>query len=378
MALVEKLRRGKRVLVIDIRYRAPDGAPSRYRRDSKAPTKTAAREEEKRILECIARTGSPYEAPAAFEAAPEAPSAPTFGDVVERYRATFMLTDLKVTTRRGYDSILDGVLVPRFKSLPISAVDGEEAGRLDLALATEGGERRKKLTRKTRNNVQIVLRSVLRFAKDKNYLNATPEGLPRLKQVEQTILEIPTDEEVQVILRTATETQRLGFALIAYGGLRPNEVRALRRRDVQLRREGGEAVSGFLSVREGRSFGETDTPKTGRREVPIAPPLARVLAPGAGEARERYVAVNKDGEPWGQYGLAQAFDRVRDLAGLSGWSLYALRHYAITSWLRRGIPVHVVQRMAGHKHLATTQRYVHHLKSDLEEAARRLADVRGA
>ena len=230
MAVAEKVRRGKRVLVIDIRYRAPDGAPARYRRDSKAPTKTAAREEEKRILECIARTGSPYEASAALEAAPEAPSAPTFGDVVERYRATFMLTDLKVTTRRGYDSILDGVLLPRFKNLPVTAVDGEEAGRLDLALATEGGERRKKLTRKTRNNVQIVLRSVLRFAKDKGYLSATPEGLPRLKQVEQTILEIPTDEEVQVILRTATEAQRLGFALMAYAGLRPNEVRALRRR----------------------------------------------------------------------------------------------------------------------------------------------------
>jgi site-specific recombinase XerD len=31
--------------------------------------------------------------------------------------------------------------------------------------------------------------------------------------------------------------------------------------------------------------------------------------------------------------------------------------------------------MAGHKHLATTQRYVHHLKEDLEEAARRLSQT---
>ena len=46
--------------------------------------------------------------------------------------------------------------------------------------------------------------------------------------------------------------------------------------------------------------------------------------------------------------------------------MYSLRHYAITSWLRRGIPIHVVQKMAGHKHLSTTQRYVHFLKADLE------------
>jgi site-specific recombinase XerD len=51
--------------------------------------------------------------------------------------------------------------------------------------------------------------------------------------------------------------------------------------------------------------------------------------------------------------------------------LYSLRHYAITFWFRRGIPIHVVQKMAGHKHLSTTQRYVHHLKDDLEHAARR-------
>jgi site-specific recombinase XerD len=49
--------------------------------------------------------------------------------------------------------------------------------------------------------------------------------------------------------------------------------------------------------------------------------------------------------------------------------LYSLWHYAITSWLRRGIPIHVVQKMAGHKHMSTTQRYVHHLK----DAARRLS-----
>jgi len=162
---------------------------------------------------------------------------------------------------------------------------------------------------------------------------------------------------------------------MAYAGLRPNEVRALRRRDVSLRWENGEPVGGFLGVREGRSYGETDTPKTGRREIPIAPQLARLLAPVAEGPREEHIALSERGTPWGQYGLDQAFERVRNRAGLSGWSVYALRHYAITSWLRRGIPIHVVQKMAGHKHLSTTQRYVHHLKQDLEEAARRLAGL---
>ena len=64
------------------------------------------------------RSGSPFGAPAAVEAVPEAPSVPTFGEVVERYRASFMLRDLKVTPPRGYNSILDTVLLLRLKHLP--------------------------------------------------------------------------------------------------------------------------------------------------------------------------------------------------------------------------------------------------------------------
>jgi integrase len=120
---------------------------------------------------------------------------------------------------------------------------------------------------------------------------------------------------------------------------------------------------------------QTDTPKTSQREVPLTPRLARLLAEPENAPKEAHVAVSAGGRPWGQYGLDQAFNRVRDRAGLAGWSVYSLRHYAITSWLRRGIPVHVVQKMAGHTNLSTTQRYVHFLKADLEDAARRLAGV---
>jgi integrase len=217
-----------------------------------------------------------------------------------------------------------------------------------------------------------VLRSVLRFAKKKGHIGATPAGMPRLRKPEPSILEIPSDDQVEVILNLALPTQRLAFDLMADAGLRPNEVRALLRRDVQLRREGDEVVGGFLAVREGLSFDERHTPKTGRREIPIARRLAKLLGTVERGPRDGHVALTRDGEPWGQYGLDQAFERVRERAGLAGWSVYSLRHYAITSWLRKGVPVHVVQKMAGHRNLSTTQHYAHFLKTDLEDAARLL------
>ncbi len=136
--------------------------------------------------------------------------------------------------------------------------------------------------------------------------------------------------------------------------------------------DNGAPVGGFLSIREGRSYGEKHTPKTGPREIPVARTLAELLGDVEDGPRDGPLALTVLGEPWGQNGLYVAFERMRDRAGLAGWSVYALRHFAITSWLRRGIPVHVVQKMAGHKNLATTEHYVHLLKTDLEDAARRL------
>ena len=338
-------RRGQRILVIDIRYKKKDGTTARYRRDAQVQTLPAATAEERRLLANIAQYGDVYEPKP--EAQPEAPDVAstmiTFGNVVEKYRATYMVTDLKVTTRHGYSLVLDRELVPRFRDKPIVEVDGEAAAKMDLVLTKE------KLGKSTRNNAQIVLRSVLRFAVEKGDLGVMPSGLPRLKQPEPSILEIPTDDQVAEILKLACPTQRRAFALMAYAGLRPNEVRALLRRDLKLPRERNQVVGGFLAIREGRSYGETHSPKTGEREIPIARPLAALVGELEKAPRERHVALTVFGKPWGQNGLDQAFGRVRDRAGLAGWSIYALRHYAITNWLRMGIPVHVVQRMAGHE-----------------------------
>jgi len=339
MAVRKVLRHGKPRLFIDIRYKRKDGGRGRFRKDAQVQTMAAARAEERRYLLAIAEHGQPFAPSEQGEQAPtgEVSSGKTFADVVGEYRSTFMITDLKVTTRRGYDAVFEGTLLPRFGDRPFGKVDGAAAGELDVELA------KRELSQATRNNIQIVLRSVLRFAKGRGYLDAMPGGMPRIKPVGQSILEIPSDEEVDKILGGAAEAQRLAFGLMGYAGLRPNEVRALRRRDVRLRWENGDAVGGFVSVREGQSFGETHTPKTGQREVPITPPLARLLVGVEQGARDGLVAVNGQGRAWGQTGLVQAFERVRKRVGLEGWSvlLEALcEHVVVTG----GVPVHVVHQ----------------------------------
>jgi len=369
MAIRRSRRRGEPCLLIDIRYTTNDGRSIRFRKGAQVQTMISAKAEEKRYLLNIAQYGSPYEPRVEGESSTlnSSETLRSFADVVNEFRQTFMLARLKITTRKGYEAVLAGRLLPRFGSMPITHVESRAAEALDLDMAN------RKLKLSTRNNVQIILRSVLRFAAKRGYIQAMPANMPSLKKTGQCILEIPSDEQVALLLLHARKSHRLSFLLMSDGGLRPNEVRALRRRDVLLRYENGDPVGGFITIREGWSHGETHTPKTGQREVPMSPELAGEIATVLDGDRNGHIAVTHRGTRWKQNGLAQAFERVLEQTGLKGWSVYCLRHYAITSWLRAGIPVHVVQRMAGHVHLSTTQRYVHFLKADLEDAARKIA-----
>ena len=199
-----------------------------------------------------------------------------------------MVTDLKVTTRKGYSQVLDGVLLPRFKEKQINEVDGEAASKLDLELTKE------KLAKSTRNNAQIVLRSVLRFAVEKKELGAMPSGLPRLKQPEPSILEIPSDDQVAEI-SSGSRVRRNGARSASWptrGACGPSEVRALLRRDMTLRWEeerapvGGSSASG----RDSR-LGKGTRRRRGGERIPVARGLAVLLG-------ERWEKGPRDGHTW--------------------------------------------------------------------------------
>jgi integrase len=313
-------RRGQRVLILDIPYRRPDGTWTRYRRDSTAATLTAAREEERRIRDRIAKTGSPFE-----ERAVEPEPDKKFSELVTDYRSRY-LPSLKRSTRRGYDSVLDLHLLPTFGDLPIAEVGAQAASTLDLKVAkTPGVTPGTTKAKNTRNNIQIVLRSVLRFGSKHGYLSSVPAALPKLKRGDDLIPDIPNDQQVAEILKVSSPTQRRAFLLMAYAGLRPNEVRALEQRNLRFTSSGVQPDSGTIWVREGESYGERHTPKTGQRMIPISGPLLAELA-GATGSPESCVALTAQGQPWAQWGLYQAFLRASARAKVEGFTVHCLRH----------------------------------------------------
>ena len=94
-----------------------------------------------------------------------------------------------------------------------------------------------------------------------------------------------------------------------------------------------------------------------------------LLAVGADRRpKDSPVALTTRGKPWGQKGLWEAFDATLRRAKLDHCRYHALRHFFVTTLFRGGVSAHVVQKLAGHADLATTQRYAHIQGADRSEA----------
>ena len=172
-------------------------------------------------------------------------------------------------------------------------------------------------------------------------------------------------EDLQALFAVASPTSRLAFGIAAYAGLRASEVRGLRWSDIEF-------GTNTLVVRRGICHGIESSPKSHhQRIVPLAAPLQAVLE--AVKRRKKKspwspVSLTMYGKPWSDTGLNQAFERAQARANLSGWSFHSLRHFFVTELFRRGASAPVVQQLAGHADLTTTQRYADMGANDLRAA----------
>lgn len=169
-----------------------------------------------------------------------------------------------------------------------------------------------------------------------------------------------TDDEVPKIIDSIADTSALGLrdkcivALSIQTALRPGEVWALTLADINLEEQ-------YLRVRE-----ETTKTEAGARIVPLEPQVVAMLDAYIQDGRpprtkEERLFLNERGRPLSYDGFMGIHHRVRDhlkAIGIPGYMAYRSRHTGITNWARAGVPGPILQKLAGHKSIVTTQLYV--------------------
>lgn len=380
-------RRGERRWVIDIHYTTPDGKRVRFRRDAEIQTRAAAQREEQERLALLFRTGNPAGSLAGDRAAsvaaehqpaaaqttapppprvsqPAASAAPTFEVVVKEFLGEYAQSSFKASTRRGYTICLESFLLPRLRNIPVDRVDADAVRRFDAELVRDGAKP------STRRNMQLALRSVLcRFCVERRILLRAPE-MPKLPRVGLSARRAPSDEEIDRLLAVTPMPYLTAFLLACDAGLRAGEIRALRWSNVDLARE-------VLVVERATSHGVTDVPKSGhQRAIPLTARLRAHLAAIESRPRNGFVTRPAAGEAWAEHALGHAFGRYARKAAIEGYTLHGLRHAFVSRLFRAGVGAPTVQRLAGHEHLVTTQRYAHATETDLRAAIARLGGAR--
>ena len=360
-------RRGKRILVIDFTYTKSDGTEARYRRDAAVQIMAAAQtEEEGRKLGAtmygdpeviVGRNGVPLR-PTKPEIKP--PPELTFAEVVARYHVEYAPVRLEPSTRAGYESKLRTWILPRLGSLPVSAVTAKVLRDLDTAMVQA------EASDTMRRSVFVALGSVLLlFAVEAEIIKGAPQ-LPKLPKIGERIVEVPIpDDFARVVDGAQYPEYKVAFLLGGHAGLRRSEVRGLRCRDCDF--EG----QGRIIVRFQKYKGDLSRTKSGSdRQIPMTPALRRaLLAVGADRRpKDSHVALNTRGKPWGTTGIWEVFIATLKRAKLDRCRFHALRHFFVTALFRGGVSAPVVQKLAGHADLATTQRYAQVHGTDRAEA----------
>jgi integrase len=262
-------------------------------------------------------------------------------------------------TRQGYAWLYDRHIGPRLGGVPLTRLTPEVLARFqaDLISAAVGHE--------TRRKSMVLLGGILQRAAESRRIAYNPARLVRKAPV-------PARAEVRPLAPIVVERMRAAvdprdatlISVLAYAGLRPQEVRGIC----------------WCHVRERTVL--VHAPKTGRsRTVRLLAALAEDLRDWRRELGdpkpESPVFAGANGDAWTAEGFnkwrQRGFRAALDAAGVDAARPYDLRHSFASLLLHEGRSVIYVARQLGHGADLTMGTYGHVIE-ELEDAPRMPAD----
>lgn len=275
----------------------------------------------------------------------------------------------KPATQETYEQNFRVHIRPHLGALPLAAIDEDRLSVFRAAL-------RRNLAVRTVNFILSQVAKILRFARKVKALTVVPE-VEKLPTPRSRPKEVYSNDEIELLLRTAKgidPTWELICLLALDAGLRASEICALEWRDVDLE-------AGSLTIQHNVFRGNKQTPKGTIGKVTMTSALSRAIA----RQRRRepigplvlYRRNYKTGHEWRahtRHSLTRLLHRIQRECGLRKSGPHLLRHTALTRLSNLGASVYVIQAVARHSDLQTTQAYLHTQQATRTTEAAHLLD----
>jgi integrase len=339
----------------------------RRRWRSPMPSRTAterwAREKARAFL---ARPSTPVNEEEAREEEPE-PAAPLFKDYAVRWINDYVIAnrqspatlETRLVANRSH-------LVPLLGELPI-----DEIGPAQFQLVKGA---RARLAKSTLNRVLDQLTTMLHVAAEWGLIAAVPK-IKRLKEDDEDQAHLSPEEGERLVAVAEDFGHKFYLAALlgVDGGMRNSEILGLRWSDIDL----DDGTSGALIVANRIWRGQQGPPKGNKtRRIPLTERLRDALRGMKRHPKAPHVFVTYKGTfIKSSQTLIEWFEPIWARAEVPR-GIHVLRHTFATDALRAGASLRAVQRLLGHSNIATTERYLHTLKSDLDDAVGTLERVR--
>lgn len=223
-----------------------------------------------------------------------------------------------------------------------------------MATLSEKGYTPKSISRKTNST-----KTFFRFLKINEFVTDDPATLLAHPKFETPPPRILSKLEYRALRDAARSDIRIStiIEILLQTGIRIGELANLHVEDLDL-----EAKEPFLKVRPNEGHPE--------RLIPLNRPAVEAIK-GYLDIRpnteETKIFVTKTGRPLLIRNIRTAIDRYFRLAGIKDAKVNDLRHTFVAHHLMSGTSLVIVSKLAGHKRLATTEKYLEFIKNHSEK-----------
>ena len=288
----------------------------------------------------------------------------TFSEVAEDYLAE--RASLKYSTLRGYREVLKNYLLPSFGKMEISDITEEDVARFQAEVS-------KNVSAVRTNNIMGLLRYIMKVCLRRKLITENPTVGVRPLTEKQPDIDPLTKEELDLAISKFVPHYRPLFTCLAWTGARPNELFALRWKDIDFNR-------GEIRINKGRVRGSEDLPKTASssRIIPTLSIVRTALEHLKGRGRanlDGYVFTTKNGQPIDKH-LDNVWRSAVRKAGLRHRPSYQLRHTFASLCRQSGVAPGWLANVLGHSTLQTTfKHYARFIKDTSRENEARMEQL---
>lgn len=266
----------------------------------------------------------------------------TVAELADRWLAEYVRLKLKPRTISDYERILEQRIKPRLGALPVAAVSISDVISFHATMAN---------TPRRANYVIATFRALMSFAEGVGLRPPHRNPAKRIKMFRQGVRErFLSEEEIGLAADAIAKAEAsgkigphaaAGLRLALFTGARSGEITAAKWQHVDWQRK---------QIRLPDS--KTNEPRT----IHLSPAALEVLKelPRVGSF---IIAGRYKDEP--HQNLTRSWIIAREFVGLQDVRLHDLRHSYASLAAGRGVSLHMIGKLLGHKVPATTMRYAH-------------------